>query len=132
MARMTKQKRIISEELDTLTSFFSADELFAKVNARDPGIGKATVYRYLRDLRESHELHSYLCDRRLVYSREDNGHSHFTCQLCGRVVHFDVDSIDFLARKVKGSICHFLIDVSGTCEECLERASQGGSSPTCQ
>ena len=124
MPRMTKQKRLISQELEKFNSFFSADELFELVNSLNPGIGKATVYRYLKELRDSRHLHSYLCDRRLVYSREHSNHSHFTCQRCGRVIHFEVDSIDFLAKKVKGSICHFLIDVSGTCDECLEKGGE--------
>lgn len=119
MGRITKQKRLLSQELDTLDTFFSADELYERVNHGDPGIGKATVYRYLKELRDSHHLHSYLCDRRLVYSQEHSSHSHFTCQRCGRVLHFEVDSIDFLKKKISGSICHFLIDVSGTCDECL-------------
>lgn len=125
MVRKTKQKRLITQELETFDSFFSADELYERVHAQDPGLGKATVYRYLKDLRDSHHLHSYLCDRRLVYSRKHSGHSHFTCQKCGRVIHFEVDSIDFLKRKVKGSICHFLIDVSGTCDQCLRNEEAG-------
>jgi Fur family transcriptional regulator, ferric uptake regulator len=118
LVRMTKQKRLIAEELETFDSFFSADDLHRRVNQKDPSVAKATVYRYLKDLRDSNHLHSYLCDRRLVYSKKHSNHSHFTCQQCGRVVHFDVDSIDFLKGKVPGSICHFLIDVSGICDEC--------------
>jgi Fur family transcriptional regulator, ferric uptake regulator len=125
MARMTKQKRIIAEELDTFNTFFSADELHDRVRERDPGVGKATVYRYLKEIRGSHHLHSYHCNRRIVYSREQSNHSHFTCQKCGRVIHFEVDSIDFLAGKIKGNICHFQIDVSGICDECLARNGGG-------
>ena len=124
MGRMTKQKRLISRELEAFESFFSADELYERVIERGLGVGKATVYRYLKELRDSHYLHSYLCDRKLVYSRTHSNHSHFTCQSCGRVVHFEVESIDFLRKKINGSICHFQIDVSGVCDECLTDREQ--------
>jgi len=124
---MTKQKRLISEELTKFESFFSADDLYEKVIARRPGVGKATIYRYLAELREEHHLHSYLCDRRLVYSKNLNSHGHFTCQRCGRIIHFEVDSIDFLVNKFRGTLCHFLIDVSGVCDECSEKGNSDNS-----
>jgi len=119
MTRMTKQKRLITEELKEFDSFFSAEDLYRNVMKRDSRIGIATIYRFLKELRESHQLHSYLCARRLVYSKELNNHGHFICQRCNRIIHFDVDSIDFLVKKFKGTICHFLIDVSGICDQCL-------------
>ena len=39
----------------------------------------------------------------------------------GKVIHFDVDSLDFLKNKIPGSISSFQIEVKGKCEECLKR-----------
>ena len=62
-------------------------------------------------------LHSYQCDRRTVYSKRKQ-HCQFTCQKTGEVIHFDVDSIDFLKKKIPGSIVSFQIEVVGLCESC--------------
>jgi len=116
--RQTKQKNRISHELDKFSSFFTAEELFEKVNKVDNKIGIATIYRFLKDLRDKGELHSYMCDRRTLYSKNNQSHSHFICEQCGRVEHFKVENIDFLKNKIKGSVCHFQLDVSGICEKC--------------
>jgi len=117
--RKTKQKELIEEEVKKLDSFFTAEELFKRVNQKDKKIGIATVYRFLRNLKKKEKLHSYLCNRKIVYSKEENNHCHFVCQKCGEIKHFDVKSLDFL--KIKESICHFQIDVHGTCKKCLKK-----------
>jgi len=119
-SRKTKQKELIQSEISTFTSLFTADDLFDKIRKKDKTIGIATVYRFLKDLRKRKELHSYVCDRKMVYSREKNNHCHFICQKCDTVTHFNIDKIDFLQTKIKGDICHFQIDVYGICNKCLQ------------
>ncbi len=120
-SRKTKQKQLIQSEISKFTSFFTADELSAQIKKKDPTIGIATVYRLLKDLRKKRELHSYVCNRKMIYSREKNNHCHFICQRCGQTTHFSIDKIDFLTTKIKGEICHFQIDVHGICEKCLKQ-----------
>jgi Fe2+ or Zn2+ uptake regulation protein len=116
--RQTKQKKLIEEEIKTIKTFFTAEELFYKAKKRNNKIGIATIYRFLRDLKKKEKIHSYLCNRKTVYSKDTNCHCHFICQKCGQIKHFEVKSLDFL--KIKESICHFQIDVYGTCKECLK------------
>lgn len=121
LSRKTKQKELIRSEISTFTTLFTADELFDKIKKKDNTIGIATVYRFLKDLRKKKELHSYMCDRKMVYSREKNNHCHFICQKCDTITHFNIDKIDFLQTKIKGEICHFQIDVHGICDMCLHQ-----------
>jgi len=118
--RKTKQKELIESEVKTFTSLFTADELFDKIKKKDNTIGIATVYRLLKDLRKKKELHSYVCERKMIYSREKNNHCHFICQKCDQITHFNIEKIDFLKSKIKGEICHFQIDVHGICDQCLK------------
>jgi Fur family ferric uptake transcriptional regulator len=120
-SRKTKQKELIQSEISTFTSLFTADELFDKIKKKDNTIGIATVYRFLKDLRKKKELHSYICERRMIYSREKNNHCHFICQKCDTITHFNIEKIDFLKSKIKGEICHFQIDVYGVCDNCLKQ-----------
>ncbi len=119
-SRKTKQKELIESEVKTFTSLFTADELFDKIKKKDNTIGIATVYRLLKDLRKKKELHSYVCERKMIYSREKNNHCHFICQKCDQLTHFNIEKIDFLKSKIKGEICHFQIDVHGICDQCLK------------
>ncbi len=119
-SRKTKQKELILSEISTCNSLFTADELYQKIKKKDNTIGIATVYRLLKDLRKKEELHSYICERKMIYSRQKNNHCHFICQKCDQTTHFTVDKIDFLKTKIKGVVCHFQIDVYGTCEKCLK------------
>ncbi len=118
VSRNTRQKEIITEEVDKFDRFFNSQELFDRVKKKDSKIGIATVYRVLKDLKTKHRLHSYTCDRRTIYSKEKKSHCHFTCEKCGKVSHIDVDNFNFLKKNVEGNVCHVQIDVTGVCEKC--------------
>jgi Fe2+ or Zn2+ uptake regulation protein len=109
--RNTKQKNILDEEVKKFNKYFTAEELHEKVSNK--GIGQATVYRYLKEK----GLHSYLCDRRTIYSNKKISHCHFIDENTGKIIHFDVDSIDFLKNKIPGEITSFQIEVKGISKE---------------
>ena len=120
-SRNTRQKEAISEEINKFGTFFTAEDLFKKVNLSDERIGIATVYRALKELRSEEKLHSYICSRKTLYSIDDKNHSHFICEKCNKIIHLDLNSVDFFRNKIKGEVCHFQLDVYGICEECLKK-----------
>ena len=120
-SRQTKQKEILNEEVKKFNSFFTAEELLTKANKKDSNLGIATVYRFLNDLTNKRQIHSYVCNRKTIYSIDENSHCHFTCQKCGKVEHIQVSSLDFIKNKINGSICHFQIDISGLCNQCSKK-----------
>ncbi|MFA6072891.1 MAG: transcriptional repressor [Candidatus Woesearchaeota archaeon] len=117
-SRLTKQKEIINIELKKIDSFFTAENLFVNVKKKNKEIGLATIYRFLKELREQGKIFSYTCDGKLIYSREKKSHCHFICEKTNKIVHFDIDSLDFLKNKIPGTITSFQIEVRGTCEKC--------------
>ena len=40
------------------------------------------------------------------------------CEETGKIIHFDVDSLDFLKNKIPGTISSFQIEVRGVCSKC--------------
>jgi len=118
--RNTRQKSIISKEISGFTTFFTAEDLYGRVKTVEKGIGLATVYRALKDLRKKMKIFSYACDGKLVYSKENKSHCHFVCEETGKVIHFDIDSLDFLKNRIPGSITSFQIEVKGICNKCLK------------
>lgn len=115
-SRKTKQKEVLYEEIKKVTSFFTAEELFKKVNKKE--IGLATIYRFLGDLVQKREISSYVCERKTIYSRDKKSHCHFICEKCGGKSHIEINSLDFIKKKIEGSICHFQIDIYGFCITC--------------
>ena len=116
--RNTIQKELIKKEIKLFHSFFNAEELYLQVSKKDSKIGVATVYRFLKKLAEDGKIHTYLCDRKTIYSSNIKSHCHFICKKCGDVEHINLKKVDFLQKGVKGDICHFQIDISGICEQC--------------
>ncbi len=121
LSRTTKQKELIRKEFEQFKTLFPAEELLAKVKQKGPSIGIATVYRFLKDLKSRNEVHSYLCERKMLYSKEDSSHCHFICQRCNKKEQFEVVALPFLKRKVNGKVCHFQMEVYGFCSSCLNR-----------
>jgi Fe2+ or Zn2+ uptake regulation protein len=91
-SRNTKQKELIKAEIAKISSFFTAVE--------------------------SGELYSYTCNRRTIYSKGKKSHCHFECEKTGKIIHFDIDNIDFFKDKIPGDITSFQLEVKGICKEC--------------
>ena|SRR3989338_5370771 len=116
--RKTRQKQLIEDELNRFLTFFNAEELFNQVAKTNKNIGIATIYRYLNNLASEGKIHSYTCNRRTIYSMNEKSHCHFICEKCGKIAHIQIKKLDFLQKEIKGSICHFQIDITGLCEKC--------------
>jgi Fur family ferric uptake transcriptional regulator len=120
-SRNTIQKELLSIELEGMKGFFAAEEFHLATRRKMPNIGIATIYRFLNEKTRERKLHSYYCDKKTVYSNSKNNHCHYICQHCGRKQHVDIKNIDSIKKSIKGTICHFQIDVSGTCEDCMKK-----------
>lgn len=118
MTRKTSQKNIIEEEVNNFRSFFYAEKLYNQVFKKNKKIGIATIYRFLKKLVEEGKIHSYSCNRKIIYSPNLRSHCHFICENCGNIKHIDLKKLDFIHREIKEEICHFQIDVTGICEKC--------------
>ncbi|MGM5480619.1 MAG: Fur family transcriptional regulator [Nanobdellota archaeon] len=118
-SKHTKQKEELATIVDNIEGFFDAEELYEK--AKKKGISKATVYRYLQEAKKNQDLFAYTCNRRQIYSQGKKSHCHFICEKTGKIIHFDVDNIDFLKDKIPGTITSFQIEVKGICDTCKKK-----------
>jgi len=111
--RQTRQKEILDKEIKSFKNFFSAEDLLEKAQKKDKKISIATVYRYLKNLRENNQIYSYTCSGKKIYSNKTISHCHFECIETGKIIHFDIDNIDFLKDKIPGEIQSFQLEVKG-------------------
>lgn len=114
-SRKTTQKNTLTAITANLKGFFSADDILSHEQVTRQDISRATVYRFLQEQVDSGNLQAYTCERRTVYSREKS-HCHFICEDTGKVIHFTIDNIDFLKKKIPGNISSFQIEVKGSCK----------------
>ena len=120
--RNTKQKMLISQELHKIDSFFNAEDLYNKAKKKDKEIGMATIYRFLNEAKNKGELYTYTCDRKTIYSKGKKSHCHFECEKTGKIIHFEIDNIDFLKDKIPGTITSFQLEVKGVCNTCDKKS----------
>lgn len=116
--RKTIQKELIEKEIEHFHSFFNAEELYQRVSQKNKKIGIATIYRFLKYLTEKGKIHSYSCNRKIIYSSNKKSHCHFICKTCGDIKHINIKKLDFIQKEVSENISHFQIDITGTCEKC--------------
>lgn len=84
--RMTKQRRIILDELRKLTSHPTADELYEIVRRRLPRISLGTVYRNLEVLSENGDIQKLeSAGNQKRFDGNAQAHCHVRCLRCGRV-----------------------------------------------
>src|SRR3989304_5540801 len=131
--RLTRQRRIIYEELAKVNTHPKAEEIFALVQNRIPQISFGTVYRNLKVLKELGLISEDKFGHN--YSHFDANvmpHHHFTCVKCDQV--FDVeDNRELNLERVQFPVSGFRVEYSrvefyGRCPKCQEQlaGAQGG------
>lgn len=136
--KVTEQRLLILEIIRNGSNHFTAQDVFEAVVARNPAIGFATVYRFLRTLSE----HNYVTEVRMggmparyEWAEKDH-HDHLTCVQCHKIVEFENYEIERLQEKVAQEfgfqLTHHLLELYGVCPECQkqERLKKLGSAPT--
>lgn len=120
--RLSKQRRVILEELKKVTSHPTADEVYDMVRQILPRISLGTVYRNLE----------FLCTKGLVLKLGGPGqqkrfdgnpvpHPHIRCEICSKIV--DVMDEITAPELPEGCGCGFdihncNIEFVGVCPEC--------------
>jgi Fur family ferric uptake transcriptional regulator len=112
---------LIQEIFENTHEFFYAEDIYNFAKKKDPTIGIATIYRFLKELKTKNKVFCYSCNRRTLYSKERNSHCHYICEKTGKVTHFNIDNLDFLKKikdKIPGSIKSIQLEIKGICDDC--------------
>lgn len=125
MQRMTRQRSAVTELLQDVEDFRSAQQLHELLRDRGQGIGLATVYRTLQSLADGGEVDVLrTADGESVYRRcvRREHHHHLVCRGCGATVEIDGPSVEAWAAQV-GDLHGFAeiehtVELFGTCAAC--------------
>ncbi len=121
--RMTIQRKLILEVLQSTTSHPTADWIYEEVRKKLPRVSLGTVYRNLNVLKENGEvLELNYGSGQSRYDGNPKNHYHFTCQICGAVydVPFDVQNeLNERAKEASGFVIYkHRLEFYGMCNEC--------------
>ena len=121
--RMTRQRKIILEELRKVNIHPSADEVYDMVRKRLPRISLGTVYRNLEILSKSGEIQKLEPGCTLKrFDGNPHEHYHIRCIQCDRVVdaHIvnDINFDDLLNETSDFKIIGHKLEFIGLCPEC--------------
>jgi Fur family ferric uptake transcriptional regulator len=123
--RMTRQRRIIVEEVFSRHEHFNADELYDLLSrAGRNRVSRPTVYRTLAELVEAGLLREMNLAGRSVYEH-DYGypqHDHLYCEKCQKLIEFHSDEVarirDAVAREHQFRATGHRLIITGICSEC--------------
>jgi Fur family ferric uptake transcriptional regulator len=121
---MTRQRKVILEELRKVDTHPSADEVYEMVRKRLPRISLGTVYRNLEILSQNGEIQKL--ELGCTLKRFDGiaaNHHHIRCICCSRVVdapgEFDVTVNQDLKDATDFKILGHRLEFTGICPDCL-------------
>ena len=126
--RMTRQRKIILEELRSLHTHPTADEVYDTVRKRMPRISLGTVYRNLEILSQwglAQKLD--LAGNRRRFDGSTGDHYHVRCVRCGEVEDVPIAPLQNLEESVRSNtdfeIIGHRLNFLGLCPGCRSEAS---------
>ena len=121
--RMTRQRRVILEELRKVNTHPSADEIYEIVRKRLPRISLGTVYRNLEILSDSGDIQKLEPGSSLKrFDGNPSEHFHIRCVRCDRIadvpmlpdLKIDLERVNASDFEIIGHRLEFL----GLCPQC--------------
>jgi Fur family ferric uptake transcriptional regulator len=123
--RLTRQRQEIVEAFFESEGHPNIDELYARVRARDPRIGQATVYRTLKLLVDCGLANvSRFGGAATRYEVHEAGehHDHLICTRCGTIIEFRNDTIERLQEEIAAAhdfeMDDHKMEIYGLCAKC--------------
>jgi Fur family transcriptional regulator, ferric uptake regulator len=122
--RMTPQRQLILEAVQTIDGHISAEAVHALVAARFPQVNISTVYRTLELLQTLGLVtHTHFDDGVAQYHRaEESQHQHLVCRGCGSEQELDLAVLEPLGGELErrygfeADLAHFAL--VGLCRQC--------------
>jgi Fur family ferric uptake transcriptional regulator len=124
--RITRQRQIILDELCSVTSHPTADDLYQMVRRKLPRISLGTVYRNLETMAELGMIQKLeVGGTQKRFDGNAATHYHVRCQRCGRVDDLDLGLIAGVekeaAAKTRFAILRHRLEFTGLCPECQKK-----------
>ena len=130
--RMTRQRRVILDELRKVRSHPTADEVYARVRRRLPHVSLGTVYRNLEVLSTCGVIRKLvLAGRRKRFDGTPDEHCHVRCLCCGRVDDVPGGTSPAAAGRIQRTLGYEIVgcrvEFMGYCPACRQKRRVRGT-----
>ena len=131
--RLTGQRKILAELLETAEEHLDAESVYRLAKAKDETIHRATVYRTLNKLKklglvDELDLMHVSGERHYYEIRPSTLHLHLVCTTCKRVDEPDEAFWDDLKRRVENENGFrpevVRVEMAGLCATCLRKRAR--------
>jgi len=133
---MTRQRRVILDELRRVNNHPSADELYERVRMHLPRISLGTVYRNLEILTDLGEIQTLeLSGSMKRFDGIAKKHYHIRCVQCGRVDDAPIAPLNQIEDELYGATVYTImghrLEFIGLCPKCskLSKSAPDDYSP---
>lgn len=125
--KITQARMTVLDVLETDHGHITSADVLEKVEAINPSIGRASVFRALDLFTQLGIIRPTYIDTSLTptYVMMHEGHHHHViCTNCNRVIEFDNCGLEQLAKtledKLNVKINGHLLEFYGVCDECID------------
>jgi Fur family ferric uptake transcriptional regulator len=131
--RMSKQRKAVLDNLESHSTFRSAQEIHGSMENAGETAGLATVYRNLQVLEDSGLVDAIRGESgEMLYRSCTPGshHHHLICTRCGRAEEVELDGLEQIMQDLAQShgfeLLDHTVELAGLCEQCrgLEEGEQ--------
>jgi len=127
-SRMTRQKRLIMDEMKKAHDHPDADTVYLRVKSKLPKVSLATIYCNLEEMAKKGKLLKLTgSTRKARFDGRTDTHYHFHCVQCGRIEDTSIPPLgeldEYVAREVDSEICWHCLDFLGLCSSCRRAKS---------
>jgi Fur family ferric uptake transcriptional regulator len=131
--RMTRQRRVILEELQKVTSHPTADTVYELVRRRIPTISLGTVYRNLEILARTGRIAKLeVCGCQKRFDGNPRSHDHIRCVRCGKVddmsTSLALNPLEHAQGACGYKLLGYRLEFVGLCPRC-QKDSEKGAEP---
>jgi Fe2+ or Zn2+ uptake regulation protein len=122
--RDTASRRAVMLALDRLHPHPSVSEILREARNLAPTLGRATLFRALRQLTAAGQLRPVVGrGGRTAYLRlQDGRHHHFICLRCGKTQELSICPVCYrLQETVEADVLGHLVELYGICSDCRAR-----------
>ena len=132
--RMTSQRKLILEKIESMSGHPTAEEIYLNANQEDPTLNLSTVYRTLRWLTDQSLITPHRFDEERRQERFDAtltgtniDHYHFQCQQCKNIIEFSSDQMEkiksIFSSQTGSEVFSAELVFYGVCANCRENRS---------
>ncbi len=125
--RLTRQRQILLELIDSSGRHLDAEQLYELARQRDSKINRVTVYRTLKMLKQGQlvdelDLMHHEGDQHYYETRTKQEHAHVVCLRCGKIEEFYGEPLTRLRKQIESHFGFQILvsrtEVGGYCAHC--------------